>query len=98
MIEWRPELMDGPRTYVPTHIREGLRRYVEDGIRPGDGLLAILEDRPLSTIIGRVDRDVEAHLGSIYRFLYNAVGSPAHGSPEKVAAWIAHQGMQGVLA
>lgn len=94
-IEWRPELMGGVRTYVPSHIREGLCRYVEGGIRPGDGLRAILEDRPLSEILGRVDSDVETHLGSIYRFLYNAVGSPAWGSPEKVAAWIEQKGLHG---
>lgn len=94
MIEWRPEAMDGVRTYVPVHIREGLRRYVEDGIRPGSGLLSILEDRPLSEIVSRVDADVEAHLGTIYRFLYNNVGAPAWGSPERVREWMEHRGMQ----
>lgn len=94
-IEWSPDKMSGVRTYVPPHIRAGLTRYVEQGIRPGDGLLNILEDRPLSQIVPHVDNDVEAHLGSIYRFLYNAVGSPAWGSPEKVAAWIKQKGMQG---
>lgn len=95
MIEWRPEAMDGVRTYVPSHIREGLRRYVEDGIRPGSGLRSILEDRPLSEIVSRVDGDVEAHLGTIYRFLYNHMPAAAHGSSERVQAWMEHRGMQG---
>lgn len=95
MIEWAPQKMDGRRTRVPEHLRAGLTRYVEQGVEPGSGLRAILEDRPLSQIVGYCDTETDAALGNIYRFLYNAVGSPAWGSPERVAAWIAHNGMQG---
>lgn len=91
MIEWNPDQMH----LVPAHLREGLARYVEQGIRPGDGLLSILEDRPLSEIIPRCDDEVQANLGYIFRFLYNNVGSPAWGSKERVAAWMARGGIQG---
>lgn len=95
MIEWAPQKMDGARTFVPEHLREGLTRYVENGIRPGRGLEGILKDLPLSQVISYVDSETEAALGNIYRFLYNAVGSPAWGSAEKVEAWIKQNGMQG---
>lgn len=95
MIEWRPELMAKASTFVPEHLRGGLCRYVEQGIEPGNGLRMILENRPLGTVVAAVDRDVEPHLGSIFRFLYNAVGAPAWGDEERVAAWLAQKGMQG---
>lgn len=91
MIEWNPERLG----IVPMHLRDGLTRYVEQGIRPGDGLLSILEDRPLSVIIGRSDDTVELALGDIYRFLYNYVPGSCHGTPERVAAWIERGGIQG---
>lgn len=94
-IEWNPAAMDRRSTFVPQHLRGGLSRYVEQGIRPGDGLLSILEDRPLSQVLARVDAETAAALLEIYRFLYNNVGSPAWGSPERVKDWIAQGGIQG---
>lgn len=95
MIEWRPELMAKASTFVPEHLRGGLCRYVEQGIEPGNGLRMILENRSLGEVVTSVDREAEPHLGSIFRFLYYGLGSPAWGSEERVAKWLAQKGMQG---
>lgn len=94
-IEWRPEIMDHQRTFVPEHLRGGIVRFIEQGIDPGNGLRHILENGLLSEIIPYLDEISEGHLGSIYRFLYNGVGSPAWGSRDKVKAWIERGGLKG---
>lgn len=94
-FEWDPEKMRAPRTWVPMHLRDGFTRYVVQGIPTGSGMRSILEDRPLSDVLPHLDETAEQHVGSIYRFLYNAAPGECFGSPEKVKAWIARGGIQG---
>lgn len=87
--------MERERTFVPEPQRAAIARYVEQGVYPGTALTLILENRPLGDILGHVDAETEIALGSIWRFLYNGVGSPAWGTPERVAAWRERGGMEG---
>jgi len=89
--EWNPSKLD----MVPEHLRDGLTRYVEQGIRPGNGLLSILMDRRLSEVLSACDDVTVANLRSIYRFLYNYATGQCHGDAQRVYAWIERGGIQG---
>jgi len=72
---------------LPEHLRAGMRLYFEDGIRPGDFLLAMLENRRQDAY-SRADIESLRAIGRIDMFLAKAPPE-AWGPPEKVAAWIA---------
>lgn len=87
LITVEPRIQDethGLVANVPPHLIEGLRRFA-------------LEYRPVgrfltSCLMGAVMRADEvslAHLRGIMQYIYNAMPSLCHGSPEKVKAWLA---------
>lgn len=72
---------------LPSHMRDGMRRYLEDGIEPGGFALACLANE-LVGAFGRAD-DVNAlAMREWAEWLYNECPSQAWGSREKVNAWI----------
>lgn len=82
--------MDIDYSILPEHCRGGMRRYVEDGLMPGDFLTAVLENN-LVEAFARAD-DINIHrLFDYANFLYNELPISAWGSPEKVERWAARQ-------
>lgn len=79
---------------VPVQFRQSLKLYVLEGSPPGQFLSACIENN-LLTAICHADPEAAAALKPIVVFLYNYVPSPAWGSPEKRAAWQAHNGGRG---
>jgi len=77
--------------YIPKHMMEGLKRYVEEGIMPGHFLTAVLENK-LSEAIARADDENLANLPAYCGYLHWEAPSACHGSQEKVQAWVAHRG------
>ena len=81
---------------LPEHMQGGARRYIENGIRPGDFLTAVLENN-LTQAFGSADSTNRPLIGTVYvEWLYWEIPAPAWGSPTKVAAWIAHKGLEGI--
>lgn len=74
--------------YIPGHMMESLRRYIDKGIAPGHFLTAVLE-HDLFEAVGRADDENLANLPAYVAYLYNEAPGPCHGSPEKVAEWLA---------
>ena len=70
---------------LPEQYRDGLRRYIEEGIMPGSFLRAVLEDR-LHDAVVRCDNI--SQLKDIVLWIYNEAPSICWGSPEKVRDWI----------
>lgn len=70
---------------LPAHYRGGMRRYMEDGILPGDFLQAALRNN-LSEAVSRVDNLVSLPL--VVEWLWNEAPAPCWGSPAKVKAWL----------
>ena len=70
---------------LPEQYREGMRRYIEEGIMPGSFLRAVLEDR-LHDAVVRCDNI--SQLKDIVLWIYNEAPSACWGSPEKVRDWI----------
>lgn len=89
--EWNPSKLD----MVPEHLRDGLTRYIEQGIRPGNGLLSILMDRRMSEVIAACDDEALAGLRETYKFLYNSAPGQCHGDAKRVYDWIDRGGILG---
>lgn len=72
---------------IPPHMMESLRDYIDQGVPPGDFLLAVLTNN-LSEACGRAD-DINIQLLPVYSaWLYNEAPAGCWGSPDQVLAWM----------
>lgn len=72
---------------LPEHIRDSVRKYIEDGRPVGDFLTAVFENN-LKEAFMRADDINTSKMKDIVGFMYNHAPSPCWGSPEKVAEWL----------
>lgn len=75
-------------THIPPPMMAALTRYVEQGIRPGGFLTAVLEN-DLRMAVWRADPENLVNLPGIIHYLWYEAPGICHGSPAKVAQWIA---------
>ena len=82
--------MSEPLKYeiLPEHLRAGMKRYVEHGIRPGSFLCAIIEN-DLVQAYSRGDETSLRSMPQIMYFVMTELPSKAFGSPDRVNDWIA---------
>lgn len=71
---------------IPEHMREGLRRWVYDGIMPGSFMRAVLCN-DLRKAFGYADEINQLRLFDIVRFLHNIAPSMCWGSLERMNSW-----------
>ena len=64
-----------------------INNYVTKGWEPGSFVMAVLENN-LMEAFGRADLGNRASLFEICDYIYNYIPSGAHGSPERVQAWM----------
>lgn len=64
------EAMDNEFTYVPPHIREGIRNYIENKT-PLGGFLSSMLSNNLRGTLEKADEINQKHIYSIYRWFYN---------------------------
>lgn len=81
---------------LPNYLRGGLRRYIEQGIKPGGFLTAVLEN-DLKEAVGRNSGTTET-LDQICSFLYNEAPGNCHGSKAIVEKWITDHAKARMLA
>ena len=72
---------------LPEHIREAMKRYIENRIAPGDFLMAVLSN-DLMGAISRADYINRDKIHDICCFLYNEAPADCWGSPEIVKQWL----------
>lgn len=72
---------------IPQHTKEGLDRYVKEGIPTGDFLYAVLTN-DLFEACGRADIYNQENLFDICSYIYNHLPSTCWGSREAVKEWI----------
>lgn len=72
---------------LPFHMQDGARLYIEEGIPPGDFMMAVLSN-DLKEAFGRADETNRVAMFDWASWLYNECPMQANGSPEKVAAWL----------
>ena len=73
---------------LPPHIRAGARSYIEDGIKPGGFLTAVICD-DLAEAFSRADHINRECLADIVGFFYNEAPSPSRGSKTAMNEWLA---------
>lgn len=92
-IEWRVE--DWARLALPPETLEALARYVEDGIRTGDFLYFVLCNQ-FSEAVLRADAVNVHRLREFALVAANCIPATAHGTEQRVKAWIEAGGLNGV--
>jgi hypothetical protein len=73
--------------YIPEHMMGGIRRYVDDRIKPGKFLTAIICN-DLSDAVGRADDENLKNLPAYVAYFYNEAPSDSWGSKEKMNDWL----------
>lgn len=91
VADWKSGLMEN----IPRHMWQGVQLYVEQGIPPGSFLTAVLSN-DLKGAFMRADEMNLAAMRKWVQFMYWDMPSDAQGSREKVEAWIAHGGLNGL--
>jgi len=87
---------------LPINLQGGMKRYIEDGIRPGSFLTACLENDFVGAL-GVASNKTYDYLHGVGMFLWNEL--PARGYPncpwgnrKAVVDWIGHKGHRGLEA
>lgn len=88
-------LDDAPWDMIPAHCQAGLRRYIEDGIKPGDFLYAVITNN-LRRAVEKADEQNRAALSSYVTFLFNYAPAACFGSAKVVGEWIERGGLNGM--
>jgi hypothetical protein len=78
---------------IPEHMVGGLRRYIEDGIKPGSFLCAVLTN-DLRGSVECADSVNMYRLPNYIRFLHNYAPYGSWGSVEAFNEWSAHKGLR----
>ena len=73
---------------IPERMAPGIRRYVEEGVKPGDFLCAVIA-HDLFEAVGRADDENLENLPAYVAWFYNEAPGNCHGSHEVMLAWIA---------
>ena len=79
---------------LPKHMRGAARRYVEEGILPGDFLAAVLCNDLMESYVNADNINVSS-MRSWVMWLYNDAPSACHGSMDIVRGWCELGGLHG---
>ena len=79
---------------LPDYMRSGARLYIEQGIKPGDFMTAVLRDQFHEAIV-RADHINKVRLRDWADWLHWDIPMAAHGSVEEVNTWMEHKGLEG---
>jgi hypothetical protein len=80
---------------IPEHLRDGMRRYIFDGVPTGDFLAAVLAN-DLRDAAVRADHINLMALPEIVRFLHNEAPAACWGDARRVRAWTETGGLRGL--
>ena len=73
---------------LPDGLQGGMKRYVEDGILPGNFLTAILENDQVTAVFRADDTNVKL-IPDIVKWVHWEIPNSAWGSKENVTRWMA---------
>jgi hypothetical protein len=79
------EYLDG-LDLLPHHMREGMQRWIENGIPPCSFLMAVLRNDFIEAC-GKADDINQRALFNYAAYLHNFAPPACYGSPANVAAW-----------
>lgn len=73
--------------YIPDRMMGGIRRYIDQGIVPGEFLCAVIQN-DLRETVGRADEENMGNLPAYVAYFYNEAPSLCWGSPKAMQEWI----------
>lgn len=76
--------------YIPERMMSSLKRYIEEGKKPGSFLTAVIEN-DFSAACGFADNENIRNLPAYATYFYNEAPSPCWGSKKKMKAWMAYK-------
>ena len=82
---------------IPEHLRDGMARYLINGVKPG-GFLTSCFRNDLSGAVIKADDDGIAALPHIMRLINSVAPTEARGSARRVDEWCARGGYKGRAA
>ncbi len=88
-------LMNIDYSKLPEHIRPGVRRYIENGILPGDFLKAVICNKLKESFMFADDTNL-LRMQDIVSFFYNEAPIACWGSSKEMLAWATRGGQIGV--
>jgi hypothetical protein len=77
---------DGEYAQIPEHMQQVLRRYVLEGVRPGDFLTSVVCN-DLRNAVGRADETNLPLLKLYVQWFYNIAPGSCWGSAEAMLKW-----------
>jgi len=80
---------------LPEHMRGSIKRYIDNGVPPGDFLQAVLSNDLKESFSRADDKNIAAMFDWVC-FLYNYAPIHCHGSKEKMEMWIESGGLHGL--
>ncbi len=78
----------------PEHLRDGFRRYIEEGVPTGHFLHAVLSN-DLMQACTHADETNKTQLYQIVYFIHNQLPYSCYGSTAIVGIWLNHRGLKG---
>lgn len=81
---------------IPEHCRSGMTRYIEEGIIPGDFLIAVICNKLVESY-GKADNTNTLRMRDYADFLYNSAPPGSWGSEELMKAWHDRGGLHGFM-
>jgi len=79
---------------LPEHIKGGMKRYIEEGICPGNFLTAVIQDKLVDSF-AIADEINTIKMFDIAKFMYMEAPMACRGSKEKMDEWIKKGGLNG---
>ena len=80
---------------LPSHIQGGVKRYIENGVKPGDFLTAVICN-DLKESFGRADKTNIERMFDIVSFFYNEAPGGCWGSKGRMKDWMKRGGWEGI--
>lgn len=80
---------------IPSHMQDGILRYIEDGIRGGAFMTAVLSNQLQEAFQLGDQSNIEA-MQYWVTYLYNYAPRDCYGSPEAVDYWVSVGGKNGI--
>ena len=81
---------------IPSHMHDAILRYIEDGIRPGSFLEAIISN-DLKGAFMRADHINSEHIKDFVEYMYWHTPSSCQGSQEAFENWVQRGGLKGLI-
>lgn len=78
---------------IPDYMMDGINRYVNEGIKPGRFLTAIICNN-LSDAVGYADDNNLPNIPAFVSYFYNEAPGYCWGSPKQMEAWMLHKKLE----